>query len=448
MLNQSYFSARRAALFDKIDDNSAALIFSADEKTRSNDTEYHFRQDSTFLYFTGFSEPESVLVLIKKEGEQQTVLFNRTKDEVQEIWHGRRLGQEGAVNLFDITQALPVDELSELLPELIAGIDTLYHDFSDGNDEFIEGLLSVLDSSLNSSELSDSITHSETQAPSNINNLRLISDDMRLFKQTEELAVMRRAAQISCEAHTRAMTYCSAGKFEYQVEAEILHHFATNGARFAAYNTIVGGGENACILHYTENESVLKDGDLVLIDAGCELHGYAADITRTFPVNGTFSTEQKAIYELVLKAQLAAIELLIPNNTIKQVNDTVVKILTQGLVDLGILNGDVDQLIADEAHREFYMHGLSHWLGIDVHDVGDYTDKNAAGVKGSRVLEAGMTLTVEPGLYINDKAGVDPKWHNIGVRIEDDLLITDTGNEVLTAAVVKTVDDIEALMRK
>jgi len=447
MLNQSFFSARRAALFNQMDDNSAAIVFSADEKTRSNDTQYHFRQDSTFLYFTGFSEPESVLVLIKKDDEQQTVLFNRTKDELQEIWHGRRLGQEGAVNIFEIDQALPVDELSELLPELIASIDTLYHDFSDGNDEFIEGLLSELDGTeLDGAEL-EHTDIDNVQAPSNINNLRLISDEMRLFKQPEELAVMRRAAKISCEAHTRAMTYCAAGKFEYQLEAEILHHFAMSDARFAAYNTIVGGGENACILHYTENESILKGGDLVLIDAGCELQGYAADITRTFPVNGVFSAEQKAIYELVLKAQLAAIDLLVPNSSIKKANDAVVLILTQGLVDLGILTGDVDQLIKDEAHREFYMHGLSHWLGIDVHDVGDYSDDEGGEGRG-RLLQENMILTVEPGLYISDRADVDAKWHNIGVRIEDDLLITTAGNEVLTAAVVKTVDDIEALMRK
>jgi len=431
MLSQSFFSARRQALFERLDDNSVAIIFSAGEKTRSNDTEYHFRQDSTFHYFTGFGEPESVLILIKKEGHQQTVLFNRTKNQQQEIWHGRRFGQAAALDLFDIDQALPVEELSELLPELIAGCDALYHDFSDGNDEFIEGLLAEIKAG----------AAKGLEAPSQLNNLRLISDEMRLFKQPQEIEVMRRASKISCDAHTVAMKRCQAGLFEYQLEADILHHFASNGARFAAYNTIVGGGENACILHYTENESLLTDGDLVLIDAGCELSGYAADITRTFPVNGTFSPEQKAIYQLVLNAQLAAIELLVPSSTIKAANDVVVKIMTQGLVDLGILSGDVDQLIEDLAHRRFYMHGLSHWIGLDVHDVGSYGDKNR-----TRILEPGMTLTVEPGLYISASDDVDPKWHNIGVRIEDDMLITPTGNDVLTKDVVKSIDDIEALM--
>jgi Xaa-Pro aminopeptidase len=431
MLTQSFFSERRLALLEQLDNNSAAIIFSASEKTRSNDTEYHFRQDSTFYYFTGFVEPEAVLLLTKKDGQLQTILFNRTKNALQEIWHGRRLGQEAALARFDIDQALPVDELSQRLPELVAGCDTLYHDFTDDNEEFIEAL---------SNELQAGVRQ-ECSAPCQLSNLRLLTDEMRLFKQPQELDVMRRAAKISSDAHSRAMIQCQAGLFEYQLEANILHHFAMNGARFAAYNTIVGGGENACILHYTENESVLNDGELVLIDAGCELHGYAADITRTFPVNGTFSSEQKAIYQLVLNAQFAAIELLVPGSTIKAANDVVIQIMTQGLVDLGILRGDVNELIENDAHKAFYMHGLSHWIGLDVHDVGGY-----GCAKRTRILKIGMTLTVEPGLYISADSGVDEKWHNIGVRIEDDILITATGNEVLTKDVVKAVDEIEALM--
>lgn len=429
MINQSFFANRRQSLAEQLSDNSAAIIFSAHEKTRSNDTEYHFRQDSTFYYFTGFNEPEAVLVLVKKESGLQTILFNRDKDELQEIWHGRRLGQAAALEKFDIDQALSVDELSDKLPELIAGCDTVYHDFFDDNDEFVDGLLDALKA------------NPDCKAPCQLSDLRVISDEMRLFKQSPELAVMREAAKISSAAHTRAMQQCKAGMFEYQLEAEILHHFAMNGARFAAYNTIVGGGENACILHYTENESRLNDGELVLIDAGCELDGYAADITRTFPINGRFSAPQKAIYELVLKAQIAAIKLLVPGNTIKQANDAVIEIMIKGLMELGILNGDVRKLIDDEAHRAFYMHGLSHWIGLDVHDVGGY-----GGKKRTRVLEPGMTLTVEPGLYFSAKPEIDAKWHNIGVRIEDDILITATGNEVLTKDVVKTVDEIEALM--
>lgn len=429
MLSPSFFSRNRQQLANKLVDNSAAIIFSAQEKTRSNDTEYHFRQDSTFYYFTGFNEPESVLVIIKKAGKLQTVLFNRVKDELQEIWHGRRMGQDAALEKFAIDQALPIDELSNTLPELVAGCDTIYHDFFDDNQEFIDDLL-------------DALKHdSQCNTPHQLSDLRLLSDEMRLFKQPEEVAVMRDAAKISSGAHMQAMQQCRAGLYEYQLEAGILHHFAMNGARFAAYNTIVGGGENACILHYTENESVLNDGELVLIDAGCELHGYAADITRTFPVNGRFTTEQKAIYELVLKAQIAAIKLLVPGNTIKMANDTAIEIMIKGLMELGILNGEVRKLIEDEAHRAFYMHGLSHWLGLDVHDVGDY-----GGKKRTRVLAPGMVLTVEPGLYFAAKPEVDAKWHNIGVRIEDDILITEHGNEVLTKDVVKTVDEIEALM--
>ncbi|MCG7530422.1 Xaa-Pro aminopeptidase [Psychrobium sp. MM17-31] len=429
MLKQSFFTQRRQALAQQLANNSAAIVFSAQEKTRSNDTEYHFRQDSTFYYFTGFTEPEAVLVMVKRDEQLQSVLFNREKDELQEIWHGRRLGQAAALEQFDIDQALSVEELSEKLPELVAGCDTIYHDFFDDNDSFIDDLLDSLKA------------NPEYQAPQNLSDLRVISDEMRLVKQPQELEVMREAAKISSAAHTRAMQQCKAGMFEYQLEAEILHHFAMNGARFAAYNTIVGGGENACILHYTENESVLNDNELVLIDAGCELHGYAADITRTFPVNGKFTLEQKAIYELVLKAQIEAIKLLVPGNTIKMANDVAIEIMIKGLMELGILNGDVKKLIEEDAHRAFYMHGLSHWLGLDVHDVGDYGGKGR-----TRVLEPGMTLTVEPGLYFAAKPEINAKWHNIGVRIEDDILITKDGNEVLTKDVVKTVDEIEALM--
>lgn len=429
MLKQSFFTQRRQALAQQLANNSAVIVFSAQEKTRSNDTEYHFRQDSTFYYFTGFTEPEAILVMVKRDEQLQTVLFNREKDELQEIWHGRRLGQAAALEQFDIDQALSVDELSEKLPELVAGCDTIYHDFFDDNDSFIDDLLDSLKA------------NPEWHTPQNLSDLRVISDEMRLIKQPQELDVMRQAAKISSAAHTRAMQQCKAGMFEYQLEAEILHHFAMNGARFAAYNTIVGGGENACILHYTENESVLNNNELVLIDAGCELHGYAADITRTFPINGKFNTEQKAIYELVLKAQIEAIKLLVPGNTIKMANDVAIEIMIKGLMELGILNGDVKKLIEEDAHRAFYMHGLSHWLGLDVHDVGDYGGKGR-----TRVLEPGMTLTVEPGLYFTATPEIDAKWHNIGVRIEDDILITKDGNEVLTKDVVKTVDEIEALM--
>jgi len=433
MLNETFFAGRRKALLERLDDNSAAIIFAATEKTRSSDTEYHFRQNSYFHYLTGFNEPEAVLLLIKKAGVAQSILFNRDKDKVMEIWHGRRLGQEQALKAFEIDQALSISVLEQELPQLLNGCQSFYSLIGqdEADDKIIASALTTLRNGM----------RQNLQAINTQYDLAVILDDMRLFKQNAEVAVMRQAAQISCDAHTRAMKQSKAGKYEYQIEAEIMHEFASRGARFAAYNTIVGGGDNACILHYTENESVLVDGDLVLIDAGCELDGYAADITRTFPVNGTFSDEQKAIYNIVLDAQLAAIKLIKPSGSIKIANDEVVRIMVQGLLDLGIISGELEQLIEDGALKEFYMHGLSHWIGLDVHDVGDYQSSTR-----TRVLEPGMTLTIEPGIYISPDSDVDPKWRGIGVRIEDDLLITVDGNEVLTSGVVKTVADIEALM--
>lgn len=433
MLNETYFSGRRKALLERLDDNSAAIIFAGSEQTRSNDTEYHFRQDSYFHYLTGYNEPDAALLLIKKQNNSQVILFNRDKDKLMEIWHGRRLGQEQALKCFELDQALSIMTLEAELPQLINGCDSLYSLMGkcQAHDKLLANTLTTLRGG----------TRQGLSRLGKHQDLSIILDDMRLFKQSTEIEVMRHAATISCDAHTIAMQSAKAGKYEYQLEADILHHFAQNGARFAAYNTIVGGGDNACILHYTENESVLNDGDLVLIDAGCELHGYAADITRTFPVNGVFSTEQKAIYNLVLKAQLAAINLIKPSGTIKEANDEVVKIIIQGLLELGVISGELDKLIEDEAHKDFYMHGLSHWLGLDVHDVGDYFNKER-----TRVLEPGMTLTVEPGIYISPDSDVDEKWRGIGVRIEDNLLVTVDGNEVLTRGVVKSVDEIEALM--
>ena len=431
-MNQDFFAGRRQALLAQMSDNSAAIVFAASEQTRSNDTEYHFRQNSNFFYLTGFGEPEAVLVLLKGE-KSHSVLFNRNKDKLQEIWHGRRLGQENAVETLGVDEALSIDEIDEQLPQLLNGIDTLY--FSQGETDHGDAIVADVLETLRTG------MRQNLRAPKTQFDLRQILDEMRLIKQPQEIAAMRTAALISANAHTRAMMMTSPGMFEYQVEAEIMHEFGTNGARFAAYNSIVGGGDNACILHYTENESELRDGDLLLIDAGCEYAGYAADITRTFPINGKFSTEQKALYELVLKAQLAAIDHIKPGNSIKEANDKVVRIMTAGLLELGVISGDLEQLIADEAFKEFYMHGLGHWIGIDVHDVGDYRSSDR-----SRPLEPGMVLTIEPGLYIAPDAPVDAKWQGIGIRIEDDLLVTEDGHEVLTHDVVKTVDEIEALM--
>ncbi|WP_312212975.1 Xaa-Pro aminopeptidase [Pseudescherichia sp.] len=432
-MTQSEFLRRRQALLAQMAPASAALIFSAPEATRSADSEYPYRQNSDFWYFIGFNEPESVLVLIKSDDtHNHSVLFNRLRDKTAEIWFGRRLGQEAAPEKLGVDRALAFSEIDEQLYQLLNGLDVVYH---------AQGEYSYADASLFTAL--DKLRKGSRQnltAPASITDWRPLVHEMRLFKSPEEVDVLRRAGEISALAHTRAMQTCRPGMFEYQLEGEILHEFNRHGARFASYNTIVGGGENGCILHYTENESELRDGELVLIDAGCEYQGYAGDITRTFPINGKFTPAQREIYDIVLASLDAALTLFRPGTSIQEVTGEVVRIMITGLVKLDILKGDVDQLITDNAHRAFFMHGLSHWLGLDVHDVGVY------GPDRSRPLEPGMVLTVEPGLYIAPDADVPPQYRGIGIRIEDDILITENGNENLTASVVKKADEIEALM--
>jgi len=432
-MTQQEYLRRRQALLATMKPGSAALIFAAPEATRSNDSEYPYRQSSDFWYFTGFNEPEAVLVLIKSDDtHNHSVLFNRVRDLTAEIWFGRRLGQEAAPEKLGVDRALAFSEINEQLAQLLNGLDEVYH--AQGEYAYADEIVfTALDTLRKGSR-------QNLKAPASVIDWRPIVHEMRLFKSAEELAVMRRAGEITALAHTRAMEKCRPGMFEYQLEGEILHEFNRHGARFPSYNTIVGGGENGCILHYTENESELRDGDLVLIDAGCEYKGYAGDITRTFPVNGKFTPAQRAIYDIVLDSLETALTLFRPGTTIQEVTGEVVRIMVTGLVNLEILKGDVEQLIAENAHRAFFMHGLSHWLGLDVHDVGFY------GPDRSRVLEPGMVLTVEPGLYIAPDADVPAQYRGIGIRIEDDIVITETGNENLTATVVKKADDIEALM--
>lgn len=432
-MTQQEYLRRRQALLATMKPGSAALIFAAPEATRSNDSEYPYRQSSDFWYFTGFNEPEAVLVLIKSDDtHNHSVLFNRVRDLTAEIWFGRRLGQEAAPEKLGVDRALAFSEINEQLAQLLNGLDEVYH--AQGEYAYADEIVfTALDTLRKGSR-------QNLKAPASVTDWRPVVHDMRLFKSPEELEVMRRAGEISALAHTRAMERCRPGMFEYQLEGEILHEFTRHGARFPSYNTIVGGGENGCILHYTENESELRDGDLVLIDAGCEYKGYAGDITRTFPVNGKFTPAQRAIYDIVLDSLETALTLFRPGTTIQEVTGEVVRIMVTGLVNLEILKGDVEQLIAENAHRAFFMHGLSHWLGLDVHDVGFY------GPDRSRVLEPGMVLTVEPGLYIAPDADVPAQYRGIGIRIEDDIVITETGNENLTATVVKKADDIEALM--
>ncbi|MCL2892912.1 Xaa-Pro aminopeptidase [Brenneria tiliae] len=433
-MSQQEFLRRRQTLLEKMAPASAAIIFSAPEATRNADSDYPYRQNSDFWYFTGFNEPEAVLLLIKSdEKHHHSVLFNRVRDLTAEIWFGRRLGQKAAPAALGIDRALPFDEITSQLPVLLNGLDAIYH--AQGQYAYADKLVFAALDRLRQG------TRQGFIAPPTLTDWRPWVHEMRLFKSPAEISILRRAGEISALAHTRAMQACRPGMFEYQLEGEIHHEFTRHGARYPSYNTIVGSGDNACILHYTENETRMRDGDLVLIDAGCEYQGYAGDITRTFPVNGKFSPAQRAIYDIVLRSQLKALELFAPGRSIREVNEEVVRVMVSGLVELGIMKGEVEALMAEQAHRQFFMHGLSHWLGLDVHDVGDYGSSDRG-----RPLEPGMVLTVEPGLYIAPDADVPQQYRGIGIRIEDDIAITADGNENLTAGVVKDADAIEALM--
>lgn len=433
-ISKTEFARRRKQLMAMMEPNSIAIVPSAPERTRSRDTEYHYRQDSDLLYLSGFEEPQSVLVLIPGREHGEFVLFVRERNREREIWDGYRAGPEGACNEYEADDAFPIDDIDDILPGLIEGRERVY--YAMGKDsEFDKHVMDWVNTIR-------AKVRSGATPPGEFLDLSHFLNDMRLFKSASEIRVMREAGEISARAHVRAMQACKPGAMEYQLEAEIIHEFQKSGARFAAYNTIVGSGKNGCILHYIENSAPLKNGDLVLIDAGCELDYYAADITRTFPVNGKFSPEQKALYEICLQAQLEAIAVAKPGNHWNDPHETTVRVITQGLVNIGLLDGDVNELIKNEAYKEFYMHRAGHWLGMDVHDVGDYK------VGGEwRVLEPGMVLTVEPGIYVApDNERVAKKWRGIGIRIEDDVVITKDGNDVLTKDVPKTVKDIEALM--
>lgn len=435
----SEFKQRREQLLAQLSDNSVVVLSAAKEVTRSRDTEYAFRQNSDFHYLTGFPEPDAWLILEKVEGVAISTLVCRVKDKTAEIWQGRRIGKELAQKEYFFDNTASLDELERVLKDSINKKDVLY--WSQGDDDNTDKQIFATLAELRAS------VRLGFNAPAQQIDVRPLIHEMRLFKSDNEIEVIQQAGEISAAAHQRAMLFSAAqikannAVTEYQLEAEIHHHFAMNNARHPAYGTIVGGGDNACILHYTENKDAIKPTDLVLIDAGCELEGYAADITRTFPVCGKFSPEQKAIYQLVLDTQQAVFEAIKPGARLKDLTALSVEVITQGLVELGILQGDVSTLIADNAHRAYYMHGLSHWLGLDVHDVGSY---NVDGE--SRPLKPGMVFTVEPGVYIDEDANCDSKWHGIGVRIEDNIVITQNGFENLTNSAVKSVAEIEKLM--
>lgn len=441
LLPVAEFCQRRSNFIAQMPANSIALISAGKEITRSNDTEYPFCQNKHFYYLTGFNEPDAILVLVKTEQatSAQSILFSREKDLLQEIWHGRRVGQKQAVIDYQVDSCFSLAEVDEQLLPLIAGKNAVLT----CQPELVEFQQQVL-GWLNQVR---KLARSGVKAPKSLIDCSELIDEMRLHKSPAELDIMRQVNVISGAAHQRAMLQTQAGKFEYQIEAELLHEFATNGARYPAYGSIVAGGDNANILHYTNNDDVLNNGDLLLIDAGGELAGYAADITRTFPVNGKFTEPQALIYQLVLDSQQIAINAIKPQQTFAELNRLVCDFLTQGLYDLGILTGDLTQLLAQKACKKYFIHGLGHWLGLDVHDVGDYHSNQQR--EQHRPFATGMVMTIEPGIYIplTDKS-VDEKWRGIGVRIEDNIAVTATGFENLTVNAPKTIVEIEALMSK
>jgi Xaa-Pro aminopeptidase len=409
-----------------------ALIPTAPARIRNRDSEYLYRFDSYFYYLSGFAEPESVLVLVAGEAPR-SILFCRKRDPARELWDGLRNGPEGAQAALGVDEAFPIEALDEQIPRLLANQPVLH--YAPGADaEWDARVMRWLNEVRAQSRAGIS-------APGEIRDLRTALDEMRVVKDDGELAVMRRAAAISVAAHERAMRATRPGRNEYEVEAELLYEFRRRGSQYPAYTPIVAGGANACILHYRDNSARLADGDLLLVDAGCELDGYASDVTRTFPVSGRFTGPQKDIYELVLGAQSAAIAAVRPGSRWDEPHDAAVKTLARGFVDLGLCRGSVEEVIQTEDYRRFYMHRTGHWLGLDVHDAGEYK----SGGEWRR-LEPGMTLTVEPGCYVRPGDNVPERFWNIGVRIEDDVAVTATGCEVLTAAAPKSVRDIEALV--
>ncbi|MCH8501903.1 MAG: Xaa-Pro aminopeptidase [Aliidiomarina sp.] len=430
---QNEVKKRRRQLLEQLPADAIAIFPAGAEVVRSRDTHYPFRQDSDFYYLTGITEPEGVLVLIP-DAEQQEILFVLPKDPLQEVWHGRRLGADVAKQVSAVDVVYTRDELESRLLAFLNGPKSLYVAF-DQHPEFEQQLRGYC------RRLAATPKRAKT-APEAWCDVKPMLHQMRLVKSAYEQDQMRKAAQISAQAMIRGMQSTTVGRFEYQVAADIEHEFKRQGAAGPAYGIICGGGENACILHYTANTDVLNDGDLLLIDAGAEYAGYAGDITRTFPVNGRFTAAQRDVYQVVLDAQEAVIAAIKPGTTLPHLTDICLRELTQGLLKLGILQGDLQCLLADKACRRYFIHGLGHWLGLDVHDVGRYELEGEA-----TPLRAGMVFTVEPGLYFApDDVQVPEAYRGIGVRIEDDILMTADGFENLTAAVPKQIEAIEALM--
>jgi len=412
--------------------NSAVVISGASTQYRNADSSHAFRQDSNFWYLSGFNEAESTLVLLVNENNNvQSIVFVPEKDELKEIWDGYRAGPEGAMKDHGFDLAFNNTEIDQRLPDLLAGHNQVFYPVGKSKTldaDIIEWIKSAKSKDRHSSAIDIA------DASSKVGNQRLIKDE-------DEIKIMKKACQISAEAHVEAMKFVKPGMTEQEMEAFYQYEFSKRGGRFSAYTPIVAGGENACVLHYVENSKPLKDGELLLVDAGCEFELYASDITRTFPINGKFTAPQLAIYEVVLEAQAKSIEAISTNNNVMDAQTISEKVITQGLIDLGILQGSMEELHAAGAFKDFYMHKIGHWLGIDVHDAGDYMEDG-----DYMKFKPGMVTTVEPGIYISSSSDVEEKWKGIGIRIEDDILVTADGNENLTAFVPSDPKEIEALM--
>ncbi|WP_019916869.1 Xaa-Pro aminopeptidase [Methyloversatilis discipulorum] len=429
------YSERRARLIERMG-TGVAVIATAPERARNRDTHYGYRHDSYFYYLTGFAEPEAVLVLVAGDSPR-SILFCREKNEEREIWDGWRHGPGAAREKFGFDEAYVYGELDAKLPDLLANQPRLHYVIGEDAawDQRMMAALNAVRAQVRAGR----------QAPAELLDIRQPLDDMRLIKDLHEQALMRRAADISARAHRRAMQATRPGAMEYEIEAEILHEFRRSGSEAPAYGSIVAGGANACVLHYVSNDAELRGGDLLLIDAGCELGGYASDITRTWPVSGRFNAAQREVYQLVLDSQTAAFAEVKPGARFIDYHDAAVKVLAQGMLDLGLLQGSLDEVIDKGDYRRFYMHRTGHWLGMDVHDAGEYRPRGG-GPNEWRALEAGMVLTVEPGCYIRPADDVPEAFWNIGIRIEDDVIVTADGCDIYTAAAPKTVADIEAVM--
>ena len=435
MFDPAVFAARRDAYMQAIGPSGVAVVRSLPERLRNGDAFHPFRQHSDLLYLTGFVEPDTTLVLRPGAETERVVMFVRPRDPEMETWDGRRAGIDGAKSVYGADAAYPASELPQKLGELIANTEELH--YAVGLDDDMDLLITRTIAKLRKSEKRGK------RPPHAILDPRGALHEMRLHKRPEEIAALRKAAEISCEAHVLAMRSGKPGVFEHELEALINYTFRRHGGAGPGYTTIVGAGENATILHYIENRCAIGEGDLVLVDAGCEYNHYTADITRTWPASGTFTPIQRRVYQIVLDTQVEAVAMVKPGVTIDEIHNHCVRRLTEGMIALGLLGGSVDDRVTDQSYRKFYMHGTSHWLGLDVHDVGAYTRDGKA-----RPLEAGMVITVEPGLYVAaDAADVPPELRGIGIRIEDDVLVTASGHDVLTASCPKKIEDIEAACR-